>query len=281
MAQADNKPWTILNFYTAYKDEKDIQVGRASAELTVWKKKIDRHYCFPAHTAFCFVYEGDFLLTFNGKTYAVGEGDLCVMRAGTEWVSSFHGNAPTTVFSVNFGGPLSEEIIRSYLNQNDVFFAQSGCRGLSDRLLGACERKDLGSRELYDEFMVFLLRACQRLSANRVGEDEGTLPRKIRYFILRFATNGKLSVKSIANAFSIRVQDLQELWKETFGVTVHRYIQDVRLERAAELLLMSNIGISQIAEETGHTDRCYFDKLFLRKYGMTPSAYRKSHGRTE
>jgi AraC-like DNA-binding protein len=185
------------------------------------------------------------------------------------------------VLSVAFSGSLSDEMIKSYLRDDEIFFSQSGCRGLSDRLLEAGERKNVGTRELFDEFMLFLLRGCQRLSANRMGENDATLSRRICRHIHRYGLNGKLSVKSIAEAFSIRVQDLQLLWKESFGMTVHRYIQEMRLARAAELLALSNVSISQIAEETGYTDRCYLDKLFLKKYGVTPSVYRKSHGQTE
>ena len=280
MASAENKAWSILKFFSTRLDGKDEDSELSSAELSLWKKKIDRYYRFFSHTAVCYVYEGDFLLTVGGKTYTATAGDLYVIRRGVEWSCHFHGEVPVKVLSVAFSGPLSHTMIQSYLGESDIFFAQSGCRGLSDRLLEAGERKTIGSRELFDEFMLFLLRICQRLSASRAEEDEATLSRRIRLHILRYGMNGKLSVKSIAEAFSIRVQDLQLLWKESFGMTVHRYIQEMRLARAAELLALSNVSISQIAEETGYTDRCYLDKLFLKKYGMTPSAYRKSHGQT-
>ena len=278
---ASNTAWSILKSLSAFKDAENPTLSTVFVELSLWPKKIDRHYQFFTHTAVCFVYAGSFLLTVEGKTYTANAGDLYVIRRGTKWSCSFSGKETVRVLSVNFSGSLSDAIIKDYLDEKDIFFSQSGCRGLANILLEACEKKDCGSRELYDEFMFFLLRTCQRLSSNLIGKEEPTLSQRIRQHILRYAMRGKLSVKSIANAFSIRVQDLQELWKETFGMTVHRYIQEVRLERAAELLLMSNVSISQIAEETGYTDRCYFDKLFLKKYGVTPSVYRKSHGRTE
>lgn len=278
---ASNTAWSVLKILSAYKDAENPNLSKASLELTLWKKKIDRHYRFFTHTAVCFVYEGSFLLTVGEKTYVVNAGDLYVIRPGTEWSCSFSGKETVRVLSVNFSGSLSDTIIKDYLGEKGIFFSQSGCRGLADALLATSDKKDISTRELFDEFMLFLLRMCQRLSSNLIGKEEPTLSRRIRHHILHYATRGKLSVKSIANAFSIRVQDLQELWKESFGVTVHRYIQEVRLERAAELLLMSNVSISQIAEETGYADRHYLDKLFLKKYGKTPSAYRKSHGRTE
>ncbi|MEM6804325.1 MAG: helix-turn-helix transcriptional regulator [Bacteroidota bacterium] len=50
----------------------------------------------------------------------------------------------------------------------------------------------------------------------------------------------------------------------------------LRLKKAKELLLISDLSISEIAYETGHTDPSYFSKTFKSKYGLSPKEFRQN-----
>jgi transcriptional regulator GlxA family with amidase domain len=52
------------------------------------------------------------------------------------------------------------------------------------------------------------------------------------------------------------------------------YIKNRRLEKAAELLLVSNERISDIAFDCGFNDVANFTKSFSEKYHATPTNYR-------
>ena len=64
-------------------------------------------------------------------------------------------------------------------------------------------------------------------------------------------------------------------FKKKYGITVNTYITEARLERAIYLLIEGNMNINEIAAETGFSDQSYFSKVFLSKYGISPSEYRK------
>ncbi|MBN1673100.1 MAG: helix-turn-helix transcriptional regulator [Kiritimatiellae bacterium] len=62
------------------------------------------------------------------------------------------------------------------------------------------------------------------------------------------------------------------------GLSPQAFWQDLRLRHAAILLLHSGTDIEGIAAECGFCDRYYLSKLFKRRYGVGPAAYRRAAG---
>ena len=63
--------------------------------------------------------------------------------------------------------------------------------------------------------------------------------------------------------------------KALTDMSANQLIRHVRLTRAKELLLQSELTISEIAYQTGFTDPSYFTRIFSREVGVTPSDYPK------
>ena len=61
-----------------------------------------------------------------------------------------------------------------------------------------------------------------------------------------------------------------------YGISVHAYVIEQRLERAAGLLLESNMNIGQIAVLVGYTKPSNFSSAFKKKYGVMPKDYREA-----
>lgn len=59
-----------------------------------------------------------------------------------------------------------------------------------------------------------------------------------------------------------------------FGMSVHAYVIDQRLEKAASLLLESNLNVSQVATLVGYSKASNFAAAFKKKYGVIPKKYK-------
>lgn len=59
-----------------------------------------------------------------------------------------------------------------------------------------------------------------------------------------------------------------------FGMSVHAYVIDQRLEKAAGLLLESNLNVSQVAALVGYSKPSNFAAAFKKKYGVIPKNYK-------
>lgn len=64
-------------------------------------------------------------------------------------------------------------------------------------------------------------------------------------------------------------------FRNTTGCTFLEYLNSVRLNKAHELLLNTNLSMSKIAERVGLASNVQFSRLFHSVYGCTPSSFRK------
>jgi len=87
--------------------------------------------------------------------------------------------------------------------------------------------------------------------------------------------------RSLDNATLARIAHASEScfirrFKEAVGQTPGRYIQDRRIDRAANLLISTDETIDEIARRCGFATRYYLSRVFSRRMGRPPARYRKA-----
>lgn len=88
--------------------------------------------------------------------------------------------------------------------------------------------------------------------------------------------NPDLKVDNIATEFNMSNSTFYRKIKAVSGYSAIQIIQNVRLENAAVQLWGTNNKIDSIAFDVGFSDSKYFSKCFSKKYGKSPSVFRKS-----
>lgn len=88
----------------------------------------------------------------------------------------------------------------------------------------------------------------------------------------------KLTVSTLAEMAGYSVSRFLHLFSETIGKPPMRYLRDIRLANACELLDTSEYPVSKIADLCGFNDPLYFSRVFADKYGLSPSVYRNRAG---
>lgn len=68
---------------------------------------------------------------------------------------------------------------------------------------------------------------------------------------------------------------LSAYYKKITGNNLSSFVTGVRLERAAKLLVESDLRINKIGEMVGYNKTQYFISLFKKKYGVTPQQFRR------
>lgn len=84
-----------------------------------------------------------------------------------------------------------------------------------------------------------------------------------------------LSLKKLATIFSYTEKYVSHLFKQKKGIGFNRYLNDLRLRYAHELISTGTCSVSEIAAHCGYSDPLYFSKLFKKKVGTTPTEYMK------
>ena len=84
------------------------------------------------------------------------------------------------------------------------------------------------------------------------------------------------TVDSLADAAIMSRSVFAERFREAFGCTPMRFLHDVRLRLAAELLgQRRGLSIDQVANRVGFRSRSHFSQAFKDRFGMAPAAFRE------
>lgn len=89
--------------------------------------------------------------------------------------------------------------------------------------------------------------------------------------------DSQLTLSSTAKKFFINPSYLSRLFSQKNEMTFSKYLIELRLKKAAELLLSSTCKSYEIAGIVGFNDAKYFSASFKKHYGMTTSEYRVFH----
>lgn len=89
--------------------------------------------------------------------------------------------------------------------------------------------------------------------------------------------NPDLSPEQIANAMGVSRTKLYRDLKRIDGQSLSDYVRNVRLEKAAFLLVNTELNVQEIMNEVGFANSSHFTKIFKLKYDMPPTEYKKSH----
>ncbi|NLM67781.1 MAG: helix-turn-helix transcriptional regulator, partial [Enterococcus sp.] len=89
--------------------------------------------------------------------------------------------------------------------------------------------------------------------------------------------NPDLSLESLADKVGIESSYLSREFKRVTKMNFIDYLTDFRLEVSKQKLAQSNMRINEIAENIGYNPS-YFNRLFKKKFGITPGQYRKEYG---
>jgi len=85
----------------------------------------------------------------------------------------------------------------------------------------------------------------------------------------------KLSLKEIAAASGLSAPYFSTVFKEEMGENLSNYLNRLRVEKAASMLVITEMPISEIAVACGFEDQSWFSKIFKNNTGYTPGKYRE------
>lgn len=115
------------------------------------------------------------------------------------------------------------------------------------------------------------------VGANEPDNYSASVRKAIAY--IRENLRADLLIRDVADAVYCSVGTLTQSFRQEVGVTIARYIEDLVMQEAQILLLVSNKTVGQISAELGFCDQFYFTRRFSKRYLITPREYRKSHAK--
>lgn len=126
------------------------------------------------------------------------------------------------------------------------------------------------------EFEEWVYGIIERISDKlnvRNDTNNGQIIEKVKAYITDNISK-ELSLTSVSDRVYISSQYLCKIFKEETNMNFIDYVTQIRMEKAKELLLETNMNIESVAESVGYKTPHYFTKKFKERYGMTPKNFR-------
>ncbi|MDW3647290.1 MAG: AraC family transcriptional regulator [Bacteroidia bacterium] len=86
-----------------------------------------------------------------------------------------------------------------------------------------------------------------------------------------------LKLEQLAKLCNLSLSSFKREFKKEYSDSPNNYITGKKLEKAKELLVLTDLPIGEIAYEVGFQDPLYFARLFKKKLKSSPSSYRAEH----
>ena len=90
-----------------------------------------------------------------------------------------------------------------------------------------------------------------------------------------------LSLKSLAAYFRGNAAYIGQVFKRDMDKSFSEYLKDVRMEKAKEFLIRSDLSAKEIAQRVGFANVTYFSTVFKRETGLSPDRYRKEFSKKQ
>lgn len=250
------------------------------------------------HDDFELIYclRGQVLVTVWGQAYRLCAGDLVVIlprgvhsihQCGRETGEYYNIMFHPSLFKGAGDDPCYSKYIQPFLSGGksmECFHAADSAfnRAVTPCLLSILEHRRDGyfTHELLMKSQLFLLLHHMNLHSVTADDDSGLLQLsfsrlKDALYYVQHSYDQEISVKTAAGTCGFSESHFMKLFREFTGMSFNAYLINYRLELAARQLSESKLKIIDIMENCGFRNHSYFTRAFRKKYGMTPSEYRK------
>ena len=247
--------------------------------------------------------EGEAVFRFDGREYSIRRGELLIVPARTFYTAETRNGFAYDFLHIHEPAlrRVSEEEARKSLEAlsqpaknfslpatrydclfldvwiplgdqfERVLFELTRCRGYAAAIT---PRKKL----LLDLCVSQLLAEISGQCSSRLTP-EPEYPELLMRMLLWIQRNftGDATLSAVSAYFGVSKTYAARLFRTHLSTTLTGYVNELRLQHAAELLRLSAMNISQIAAAVGFGDVYYFSRLFRRRFRISPSAYRKQN----
>ncbi len=106
-------------------------------------------------------------------------------------------------------------------------------------------------------------------------DDRARNMNQVKTFIDHHFADPNLLLNDVAAKANLSPNYFSAVFSEEFGESFKDYLTRLRMERAKELLLTTNLKCSEIANQSGYNDAHYFSHVFRKNVGLPPQQFRQ------
>ena len=267
------------------------------ARIPEWLRGFPPHW----HDEFeiIIVIDGSGLFTVNGRQYLCKKDDLILIPGGHIHGIAQNGTETCEYFNILFSFSLLEENPESHCTRqffsvlmnnailNDYYLPQGS--HLNNELLPLAKdlvehRKEKYSgyelmikSRLFNILHLVIKEDIKETKGKKLSENDRTNTERIKKILSYTAEHftERISIQQASEICAISQSRFMNIFRDQTGMSFIQYLNDYRLEVAAEQLSTGNESVTEIAIKNGFDNISYFIRAFKAKFGCTPLEYKK------
>ena len=223
------------------------------------------------------VTDGKVKYTINGLEMIAERGDFLYIPQSTlrcgDTIPGFPHQKYTVLFTMETGGSAAIP----FLERGEfIRFRLANLHYMQHRFMKLFEEMR-GGRSFHSFICLGLLQELLGQLARELEEPEVT-PAKMKYaqqvkqHLLEHYRE-PIGIEQLGKLIQRSPNYTTALFKEVFGQSPIRYMHQLRLREACNLLLHSDMTVADIAQYLGYYDPSYFFRMFRKTIGMSPSEF--------
>jgi two-component system response regulator YesN len=110
---------------------------------------------------------------------------------------------------------------------------------------------------------------------SQANHERSILIQQAKHYIDNNFDDPDLQMNKIAAQYNLSSNHFSTVFSQEIGEPFRDYLNNLRINRAKELLSTTSIMCSQVAYQCGYNDAHYFSTFFKKKTGFTPQAFRE------
>ncbi|MBD1379409.1 helix-turn-helix transcriptional regulator [Bacillus sp. IB182487] len=238
----------------------------------------------PKHHSLWFITKGNGEVVLNGKKDRLCPGKLIVFTPEMVCDKKVSGTNPLEFYFVRFSYALAfEEKDRWHFKQSgDAAFPLNGVYTINnssavvlllEQLNALSKRRgatiSMQQKVVFQELLLTFIEDfhSQSISGDSKKAIEGTIEYMVNHY------KNSITLPELANIAGLSVSHYSRLFKKYIGLSPIDYLTHLRIDRAKELLVLSDIRIKEVSQNVGYVDELYFSRTFKRIVGISPSQF--------
>lgn len=192
-------------------------------------------------------------------------------------------NLPWEYVWIEFDGLRAREIIETagLTPDHPVYHAtfKDLRENMKDEMLHIVEHSSESTYHLIGHLYLFIDYLTRSAASMQMA-----LNGKVRDFYIKEALNfieqnfqNDISVEEIASFCGLNRTYFGRIFKETVGKSPQQFLLSYRMAKAAELLKLTSLSVSDIGNAVGYPNQLHFSRAFKNVYGMPPREWRNTN----
>lgn len=256
-------------------------------ELTAIKRVLNESYDAHWHDYFeiKLIVSGSGTVTINGQEYSFKKGSLYLITPAN--IHAFYPSSTVQLFNVTLRESIvfDPSIMQKLSSFSELFFQLDEDEFNSIyHMIELLRYENKGERAYKNQITQNLLE-CILLSLIRKSSDTyvagDTYDTSVQIAISYMKTHFRedISIDKISSILGFSAGYFSTRFKKTTGIAYVKYLNDLRLEYAKNLLAYDKFSISEIGQMSGYKSYSNFLKAFKSKYGILPKEMRERNGK--